>query len=141
MKRPQQRAPRDRWGKPCYFADDPYDFRLISHDNDEAVPLDPTSCAYVCAWRRLGYRAEVGRSFTWVDFGRFVVKYRTTALMQRQLTANDQGGTIFPGDYRLGAIASSGRRPRVKGKRRGCGGGNPSTMPVGPDLVRRRAAA
>ncbi|HSS11656.1 MAG TPA: hypothetical protein VLL25_17350 [Acidimicrobiales bacterium] len=141
MRRPRQRCPRDWKGKPLYFADEPYDFRVVDADNDDAVPLDPTNCAYVCAWRRLGYTAEVGRAFTNIDFGRFAVKFRTTAIMQRQLTANDQGGSIFPGDYRLGAISPSGRQPRVQGKNSGAGGGNPPKMPVGPDLVRRRLAS
>lgn len=141
MKRPRERASRDWRGKPLYFADDPLDFRLLDVDNDEAEPLDPERCAFHCSWRRLGYFAEVGRAFTIIDAGRFAVKYRTTPIMQRQLTANDQGGRIMPGDYRLGAIPSSGRQRRQQGKRRGAGGGNPRTVPVGPDLVRRRLAA
>lgn len=125
MKRPRQRAPRDRDGKPVYFADEPYDLRLLAVDNGESVPLDPDNCAYVCAWRRLGHRAKVYRHYSFIDFGPFIVKYRTTPTMQRQLTANDQGGRIFPGDYRLGPIPPSGRKPREHGVHRGAGGGNP----------------
>ena len=140
MRRPRQRAPRGWRDKPLYFADDSADFRFVDHDNDNAVPLDPQNCAFARCWHRLGHPAEVFRTYTYVDYGEYVVKYVTTKLMQRQLTANDQGGKIAEGDYRLGRIPPSMRKPRTQGQNRGSGGGNKSGA-LGPDLVRRRAAA
>jgi hypothetical protein len=150
--RPERRQKRN-WSTPehgslpTYLLDTPILYGVVDTDNDAAVRHAAHECGLACALRRQGHPAWVHRTFTYIlcrdEEGLYYTKGRTTPLMQRQLTANDQGGHVAAGSYYVGAIPPSGGKPRVKGKRRGTGGGNPmgihQTISIGPEEVRQRA--
>jgi hypothetical protein len=144
IRRPSQRAPRDWNSKPLYFADRDLRLPLVRQDFDGATPgtLDDCPIAHACN-RILGASlAEIGRTYSYVDFGKFGVKY-TTRDIARLVTVAYDNKVLARGDatVTLGKIPPSGRTRRIPGAVRGSGGGNPPRITIPNPLLRPRAGS
>src|SRR5215471_4610754 len=142
MKRPQQRAARDRDGKPVYLADRDQELVFALEDFKDTTPGSSDNCVIVhTCGRQLGaIAAEIGRSTSYVEFEKFFVRYRTLGLARLSTIAFDVGALLerTGGRVTLGKIPASGRKPRVPGVVGGSGKGNPSKAEIDNPLLRPR---
>jgi len=144
IRRPAERAPRDWNGKPLYFADRDLVLTLDRQDWHRAKPgtVDDCPIAHACNRILRASHAEICRGYSYVDFGKFAIKYVTRDIA-RLVTIGFDTKTLARGQgtVTLGKIPPSGRGRRVPGVVRGSGGGNPGRITIPNPLLRPRAGS
>lgn len=90
---------------------------ITDRDIAKGEPLDPNACAAAQAIRRaLGKAAQVHRGCTYIDDGKVMRRYRTSAALRMETIIFDRGGRFMPGEYDLLAVPLSALAPKSKKK-------------------------
>src|SRR5215831_487917 len=107
--------------KPMYFADTDLEVDLIPKDQVGAVPGEINNCLITHGCQRSfgAVYAEVGRTYSYIEFPTYVIKYRTLDLAR-----------MTPGL----------RATRIQGKTSGKGGGNPRRVSLTASSLLRPVA-
>jgi hypothetical protein len=144
IRRPTTRANRDWRGKPLYFADRDITVTLVPADLKNAKPGSTDDCVIVHACTRIfgAVAVEVGRTYSYVEFPKYAIKYRTLGIARLVTVAFDlKALRALNGSIVLGRIPPSGRKVRTAGLVSGSGGGNPPRYRVINPLLRPRVAS
>jgi len=128
--------------KPMFFADTDLEIDLIPKDQVGAVPGEINNCLITQGCQRSfgAVYAEVGRTYSYIEFPTYVIKYRTLDLARMTTIAFDTKTHNFLGKVRLGRITPGLRATRIQGKTSGKGGGNPRRVSLTASSLLRPVA-